>query len=251
MNNFKNLSNDQITLINTIRSQWISDLKDASNNIKSHAGILHAFNRSNKALNTDYANVYDGFLDLIVYLSGALYKLDFKKLQNSEFYKELSKELKTVINRIAKWNTDRNLTNFDAKREFAYVLEETYELMFADHADSRSKSLEFVESAFLREYMEKEFHTTVDENGEEHTEIEYIPKIKEVELNEKTAYNLFSSLLESAIYCAEQISFYLNVSLPVYLNIVMDANDKKGKVTDAAGKIIKDKATFEEPESKF
>lgn len=253
---FSNLTQEQITWIETIRTMWVGGLKDASNFIRPHAGILHAFSKrsngqNNKELNSNWANVYDGFLDLIVYLTGACFKLDYNKFIKSEVYKDAPASLQKVMQRIIQWNIDRGLTDFDAEREFSFVCEETYELMFQEHSDSRKQGLEIAKNAFLRPAHEKIPTTTTNEQGEEVVTFTYKPTLKKVDLKPSVAFELFTDLLDSALQSAIRISSFLNINVIDYLNLVMDANDKKGKETDSGGKIVKDKSKFLEPESQF
>lgn len=245
--NFNNLNAEQINAIELIRVTWISDLKDASNIIRPHAGILHAFSKTSngtntKELNSDWANVYDGFLDLIVYLTGALFKLDYNKFIKSDVYKSQDILTQKAMQRIIQWNKDRDLTEFDAKREFAYVCEETYELVFKDHKNSREQGLEIAKNAFMKPYNER------IEPENENEEPQYVTKIREVDLTPNKSFILFSSLLDSAIRSAKNVAYFVGIKNIDYLNKVLDANDQKGKKKDEFGKVLKDKATFKEPE---
>lgn len=202
-----------------LRSDWLLQLKLSLKiiDVSNTQAVMQKLKKSH--YNQDWKNVLDGFLDLFVYLTGAIYKYNLTASKNhfTNLYK-LFPNLEPYITRICYWNELRNNQTFNFMNELAFIFEETYELRNQSHKDSRAISLEIVKNL------------TFDK--------ELTPQVQ-ISFLEELYLMLIKSLNNSTIPWLD------------YLKVVLDANDTKGIKKDAYGKILKDKTTFVEPESQF
>lgn len=189
-------------------------LENCKNNVRNSDYVLALLTIYKKARNegenTDLKNVLDGLIDITIFAYGALFKLGYTDATNKYFQ------------RVAAWNKARNLLNFDAKNEFTFICEEFFELSCQNH----QKSKEFAR-ALLKDAPNNLFADW---------------------------QTFYITLTKEAISAAEKLiaenKETFKKSFADYFEMVMQANDLKGKKVDEHGKIIKSD-DFKAPENKF
>ncbi len=134
-----------------------------------------------------------------------------------------------VIQRIVKWNKERNLTNYDQIREGSFIMEELLEYFGTDKQSYK----EGISKEGIRKACREECQDLIEYG---------IPTTTEEQ----------ADALGDIIFFAVGALYKLNLNhgtpLPEeVLKRIIDANETKGSETNAEGKIIKD-STFIEPD---
>lgn len=130
----------------------------------------------------------------------------------------------SIEDRIIKWNKERNLTNFDVKRETSFILEEFLEI-FGLNKRFRSKEA-------LREYCRE----TVEDMYKD-----------SINISHEDMADGFGDIIFFAYGALYKLHKTYNTPDPnQIMTNICNANDTKGKETSKEGKIIKD-TSFKEP----
>lgn len=203
--------------IKNIQEKWLTMITQKLLVLFNHNAV-HLFhsalkNKMKKELNTDENNVLDGFIDLFVYAVGGYYKLTKKAVEINNYNE--------FIARIVQWNIDRNLNEFKLTNELAFILEESTELLTKyRNGDLRKECIENANAMIKNEIF----------------------------VNDALVM-MWKGLIDEIV---EMLSLFKDkFDVKDAINIVLNANDTKGKKTDKEGKILKDKSVFVEPETSF
>lgn len=132
-----------------------------------------------------------------------------------------------ISKRIAKWNSDRGLNNFDKKREGSFIYEELLELL------GINKNYETKEEfrKMCREMME-----VLESSGND--------------ISPEDMADAFGDIIFFAYGALHKLHITHGTPEPYQvIDVICNANDTKGTVTNAEGKILKDD-TFIEPSHK-
>lgn len=264
--------------IKTLNEQWLTFLSQEIASAFFQVSDLATLNyissllnynyfQNNQAINLNLLEVADGYIDLLIYCLGAIFKLSENKTKNHELnahylqlklnpytfglaLKQYDKYLfnlplktkqayasfySTIYNEVANWNLLRQNTKFDLVNELAFLLEETNELCFSqtNKKASRTYGLNTANEILSKA---KNLPIKIKENY-----LHTLPALTLIELQ-----SVYDTWLEFFVHCFYGIiqqlyllSTQFNLDIEDAIYQVLNANKQKGKTKDAYGKILK------------